>query len=129
SGCANAYRAIRRCVRSCMSHASRQEPSVCRRPAISPALEPPVADRAQRIVVITGGSAGVGRATARAFARGGADVALIARGEERLNAACDEIRATGRRAIAIQADVADADAIEAAAQRAEAELGPIDCWV
>lgn len=88
-----------------------------------------MADTAQRIVVITGGSAGVGRATARAFARGGADVALIARGEERLNAACDEIRATGRRAIAIQADVADADAIEAAAQRAEAELGPIDCWV
>jgi NAD(P)-dependent dehydrogenase (short-subunit alcohol dehydrogenase family) len=84
---------------------------------------------ASRVVVITGASAGVGRATVRAFARAGADIALIARGEERLQAAREEVRLIGRRAIAIAADVADAEAIDAAAARAEAELGPIDCWV
>ncbi len=82
-----------------------------------------------RVVVITGGSAGVGRATAREFARAGADIALIARGEDRLQAACEEVRTLGRRALALPADVADAEAIEDAAARAEAELGPIDCWV
>ncbi|NJD28564.1 MAG: SDR family NAD(P)-dependent oxidoreductase, partial [Chloroflexi bacterium] len=59
-----------------------------------------------RIVVITGASAGVGRAAARAFARDGWDVALIARGEAGLEGAADEVRAAGRRALALQLDVA-----------------------
>jgi NAD(P)-dependent dehydrogenase (short-subunit alcohol dehydrogenase family) len=81
------------------------------------------------IVVITGASAGVGRATARVFASDGWDVALLARGEAGLDAAADEVRALGRRALPIPVDVADADGVEAAAARVEAELGPIDVWV
>jgi NAD(P)-dependent dehydrogenase (short-subunit alcohol dehydrogenase family) len=82
-----------------------------------------------RIVVITGGSAGIGRASARAFAERGADVALIARGGAGLAAAAQEIRATGRRALELQLDVADADAVEEAADQIERELGAIDVWV
>src|SRR5690349_1623214 len=82
-----------------------------------------------KIVAIPGASAGVGRATAREFAARGADVGLIARGEDRLRAAAREIEEMGRRACVAPADVADADAVEAAAARIEAELGPIDVWV
>ena len=82
-----------------------------------------------RTVVITGASAGVGRAVARMFGDEGASVALIARGREGLEAAKQEIEERGGRAIVIVADVADANAIEAAAARAEAELGPIDVWI
>jgi NADP-dependent 3-hydroxy acid dehydrogenase YdfG len=71
------------------------------------------------IVVITGASAGVGRATARAFAEDGWDVALIARGEAGLDAAADEVRSAGRRALILPIDVADAAAVEAAAERVE----------
>ena len=81
------------------------------------------------IVVVTGASAGVGRATVRAFARRGAHIGMIARGHDGLNAAKSEVEALGGRAIAISADVADADAIERAAEQIEAELGPIDVWV
>jgi len=81
------------------------------------------------IVVITGASAGVGRAAVRAFAADGWDVALLARGEAGLEAAADEVRAAGRRALPIALDVADAAAVDAAAERVEAELGPIDAWV
>ncbi|HEX5450123.1 MAG TPA: SDR family oxidoreductase [Gaiellaceae bacterium] len=81
------------------------------------------------VVVITGGSAGVGRAAARAFGRDGARVAVIARGSERLDDTVGELTALGAQGIAIEADVADADAVEAAAARVEAELGPIDVWV
>jgi short-subunit dehydrogenase len=81
------------------------------------------------IVVITGASAGVGRATARAFATDGWDVGLIARGHAGLAAAASEVRAAGRRALELPLDVADAQAIEAAADRVERELGPIDVWV
>ncbi|GHA73205.1 SDR family oxidoreductase [Cognatilysobacter bugurensis] len=87
------------------------------------------APRGKRVVVVTGASAGVGRAAARAFADDGAAVALLARHRGRLDAACDEIRAAGGTAIGIVADVADADAVEAAAERVERELGPIDVWV
>src|SRR5262249_50312901 len=81
------------------------------------------------VVAVTGASAGVGRATARAFAREGADVGLIARGRERLEAAKHEIEATGRRAVVAEADVADSNQVESAAELIEDELGPIDVWV
>lgn len=81
------------------------------------------------VVVITGAGAGVGRACAQAFGRAGYDVALIARDENRLEAAAAEVRAIGRRALVLPLDVADAPAVEAAAERTETELGPIDVWV
>src|SRR5262245_44349594 len=83
----------------------------------------------REVVVVTGASAGVGRAVVRRFARAGADVALIARGEAGLEAARAEVEAAGGRARALPLDVADARAMEAAAQRVEAELGPIDVWI
>jgi NAD(P)-dependent dehydrogenase (short-subunit alcohol dehydrogenase family) len=82
-----------------------------------------------QIVVVTGASAGVGRATALAFAKRGAKVALIARGQEGLESARREIELGGGQALTIAADVADAEAVEAAAEKVEAELGPIDIWV
>ena len=82
-----------------------------------------------QVVVITGASAGVGRATARAFAHQGAHIGLIARGKEGLEAAQREIELIGTRALAIQADVSDAQAVERAAQAVEDQLGPIDVWV
>ena len=79
-----------------------------------------------KVVVVTGASAGAGRATARLFAKKGADVALIARGIDGLEAAKREIEALGRHAIVIPADVSDADALENAASITERDLGPID---
>ena len=80
-------------------------------------------------VVITGASAGVGRATAREFGQHGAKVALLARGEDGLEGAKKEIEAAGGEALAIPTDVADPEAVEEAARRAEARFGPIDVWV
>lgn len=81
------------------------------------------------IVVVTGASAGIGRATALEFARHGADVAALARNEERLEGLAREIRAMGGRALAVPLDIADHAAVAAAASRIEQELGPIDVWV
>ena len=81
------------------------------------------------IVVITGASAGIGRATAREFAARGWDVALLARNRDRLEAAAGEIQRYGVKALPIVADVADAAAVEEAAAQVERELGPIDVWV
>ncbi|HET8978360.1 MAG TPA: SDR family oxidoreductase [Solirubrobacteraceae bacterium] len=81
------------------------------------------------VVVVTGASGGVGRAIAHAFGKRGAHVALLARGDKGLEDCRREVEALGGRALPIPTDVADADAIEAAAQRAEAELGEIDIWV
>jgi NAD(P)-dependent dehydrogenase (short-subunit alcohol dehydrogenase family) len=81
------------------------------------------------VVVVTGAGSGVGRAVARRFGRDGAKVALLARGGEALAAARREIEQEGGTALAIETDVADPEAVEAAASRAEAELGPIDVWV
>jgi NAD(P)-dependent dehydrogenase (short-subunit alcohol dehydrogenase family) len=82
-----------------------------------------------RTVVITGGSAGVGRATARAFAAKGYAVAVIARGETRLRQTVEELRQGGARAFHAAADVADATAVAQAAEAIEQELGPIGVWV
>jgi NAD(P)-dependent dehydrogenase (short-subunit alcohol dehydrogenase family) len=81
------------------------------------------------VVVITGASAGVGRATAQRFAREGASIALIARGEAGLEGARRDVEALGGRAITCPCDVADPWAVDAAAARAENELGPIDVWI
>jgi NAD(P)-dependent dehydrogenase (short-subunit alcohol dehydrogenase family) len=83
----------------------------------------------KRVVVITGASAGVGRATVRAFARQGATIGLIARGVDGLEAARREVEAEGGAALVLPADVAHAGQVEAAAERVERELGPIDVWV
>lgn len=83
----------------------------------------------RQVVVITGASAGVGRASALAFARRGARIALLARGEDGLRAAGEEVCAAGGEALVIPTDVADPDQVEAAAVSAEARFGPIDIWV
>jgi len=82
-----------------------------------------------KVVVVTGASAGVGRACVRAFAAKGYDVGLVARGGEGLEAAAKEVTAAGGRAVVAPADVADAAAVDAAADRVEQELGPVDVWV
>ncbi|HEX5464935.1 MAG TPA: SDR family oxidoreductase [Burkholderiales bacterium] len=81
------------------------------------------------VVVITGASAGVGRATAQAFARRGAHIGLLARDADRLDAACREVRALGGKALPLSADVADMDAVERSANEVESTFGPIDIWV
>jgi NAD(P)-dependent dehydrogenase (short-subunit alcohol dehydrogenase family) len=80
-------------------------------------------------VVITGASAGIGRAVALEFARLGCNVALMARGIERLESAARQARECGVEALAVPVDVADAAVLDAAAERVETELGPIDVWV
>jgi len=81
------------------------------------------------VVVITGASSGIGRAAAHRFARTGRPLALIARGAEALDATRREIAALGIQALAFPLDMADDAAVEAAASRVEAELGPIGVWV
>ena len=79
--------------------------------------------------MITGASAGVGRATVREFARRGASIGLIARGADGLEGARREVVAAGGKALVLPVDVADPAALAAAAERVERELGPIDIWV
>ena len=81
------------------------------------------------VVVITGASAGVGRAAVREFAKRGAWIGLMARGVDGLEGARHEVEAAGGRALVLPVDVADPAQVEAAAQRVEEELGPIDIWV
>src|SRR5689334_207628 len=83
----------------------------------------------REVVVVTGASAGVGRATVREFAKYGAKLGLLARGREGLEGAKRDVEELGAQAIAIECDVADPNAVEAAAERVERELGPIDIWV
>lgn len=81
------------------------------------------------VVVVTGASAGLGRSIAREFAREGYDVALLARGEDGLKGAKKEVEEMGRRAVYFTVDVADASAVERAAEETEKQLGPITVWV
>lgn len=81
------------------------------------------------VVVVTGASAGVGRATVRAFAKRGASLGLLARGSDGLRATRAEVEEHGTRAIDVVTDVADAAQVEAAASTIEEALGPIDIWI
>src|SRR5436190_13945908 len=83
----------------------------------------------REVVVITGASAGVGRATAQAFGRRKARIGLIARGREGLEGARREIEAAGGQALVLPLDVADHDAVEQAAGEVENAFGPIDIWI
>jgi len=85
--------------------------------------------QAPKVVVITGASSGVGRATARAFGSLGACVGLLARGDDALQATAKEVESAGGRPLAVATEVADAAAVERAAGQVEQELGPIDVWV
>ncbi|MFI7386165.1 SDR family oxidoreductase [Streptomyces sp. NPDC049813] len=80
-------------------------------------------------VVITGASAGIGRATARMYGERGADVVLIARGRAGLEDAAKDVEALGGRSLVQVADTADARQLEAAADAAEEAFGPIDVWI
>ena len=82
-----------------------------------------------RVVVVTGASGGIGRATAVAFGTRGDTIALLARGEVGLEAAAEEVRRAGGTAVVVPTDTSDAGQVEAAAERVETELGEIDVWV
>ncbi len=86
-------------------------------------------DSTARVVVVTGASGGIGRASARAFGRRGDKVALLARGTTGLDAAAADVEAAGGTAMAIPVDTSDATAVEDAADRVEHQLGAIDVWV
>src|SRR5688500_7076437 len=85
--------------------------------------------KAQRVAVITGASAGIGSAAAIGFAQRGWAVGPVARGADGLEGARRDVQRAGGRALVRVADVADCEAVEAAAERVERELGPIDIWV
>lgn len=85
--------------------------------------------RPPEVVVITGASAGVGRATVRAFARRGAHIGLLARGRDGLEGAREDVEAAGGRALVLPTDMADPDQVEAAAAAVEQAFGRIDVWI
>ncbi len=82
-----------------------------------------------RVAVVTGGSAGIGRATVREFAAAGYDVAILARGQAGIDGAAADVERCGQRALPLSVDVADQGAVDTACDRVEDELGPIDVWV
>lgn len=81
------------------------------------------------VVVVTGASSGIGRATVRAFAEQGASVALAARSEQSLHEAAGECEAAGGRALVVPTDVADEEAVQELARRTAEHFGRIDVWV
>ena len=83
----------------------------------------------REVVVITGASAGVGRAVAQEFAKRGARIGLLARGQDRLDAARQDLERYGAETAAAPVDVADSDQVENAASRIEERFGPIDIWI
>lgn len=83
----------------------------------------------REVVVVTGASSGIGRAIARRFGESGADVGLLARGRDGLEGAKRDVEERGGRALALPTDIADPEAVEAAADAVEDEFGPIDIWV
>src|SRR5437763_16350104 len=85
--------------------------------------------RRPEVVVVTGASAGVGRATARAFARQGARIGLVARGRAGLEGAKRDVEQLGGKGLIVQADTAHAGQVERAAEAVENQFGPIDVWV
>ncbi|WP_337061976.1 SDR family oxidoreductase [Kineococcus sp. G2] len=87
------------------------------------------APSARGVAVVTGGSAGLGRAVVRELAERSWDVAVLARGRDGLAGAVADVAARGRRALGVPCDVGDHEAVEAAAQRVEAELGTVEVWV
>jgi len=88
-----------------------------------------LSERNHEVIVITGASAGVGRATARAFAHPGARIGLLARGQDGLQGAKADVESRGAEALALPTDVADSKQVQAAAQAVEQKFGPIDIWV
>ena len=120
----------RRCRRRMRgSNIRRQQPVL---PGLPFALPMSMADNGRpksEVVVITGASAGVGRALAQAFARRGARIGLIARGPDGLEATRLEVEELGGQALVLPLDVADAAALESAAASMEARFGPIDIWI
>jgi short-subunit dehydrogenase len=86
-------------------------------------------EKRPEVVVITGASAGIGRATARRFARGGARIGLLARGMEGLEGARRDVETLGGQALPVSTDVANPEQIEAAASKVEERFGPIDIWI
>ena len=91
--------------------------------------QPSFSNFSDKVVVVTGATAGVGRACVQRFARDGARVGLLARGPDGLDAAKKEVERFGGEAVAVETDVAEADQVEAAARQVEEELGAIDVWV
>jgi NAD(P)-dependent dehydrogenase (short-subunit alcohol dehydrogenase family) len=83
----------------------------------------------RKVVVVSGGSAGVGRAVVREFAQHGYDVAVIARGKTGVDGAVADVEAAGGRGLGIPCDAADLSQVETAAAQVERDLGPIDVWV
>src|SRR5436853_2291542 len=92
-------------------------------------MTPLIQSPSLEVVVITGASAGIGRATALEFARRGARIGLLARNKERLEEARREVHEMGGEALALPTDVSDAKQVEAAAETAEQTFGPIDIWI
>ena len=88
-----------------------------------------VTGEGRKVAVVTGGTAGVGRATVRELAGRGYDIAILARGAAGLQGAAADVRKAGRQALPVATDVADYEAVRQAAAQAESELGEIDVWV